>query len=186
MPSKRFNKKSILTIPNLLSVFRILLIPLIVWLYCERQNYSATIVVVIISGLTDIVDGKIARRFHMVSDVGKVLDPIADKLTQAALVICLISRYELMWGLLLVFVTKECFMLFWGYLTLKRTDSVNSAQWYGKVSTVVLYLVMAILVFFTDLPKPAGNFLICLCGAVILMSLIVYGRFYYKILKGSK
>ena len=87
MENKRFSKNAILTIPNLISLFRILLIPLIIWLYCGKKQYAATIAVVAISGVSDIIDGKIARKFNMVSDVGKVLDPIADKLTQAALVL---------------------------------------------------------------------------------------------------
>ena len=96
MENKRFSKKNILTIPNLISLFRILLIPLIILLYCGKKHYTATIMVITISGASDIIDGKIARKFNMVSDVGKVLDPVADKLTQAALVICLIARYPWM------------------------------------------------------------------------------------------
>lgn len=106
--------------------------------------------VITISGASDIIDGKIARKFNMVSDVGKVLDPVADKLTQAALVICLIARYTWMWALLALFAVKECLMLLWGYLTLKSTDTINGAKWYGKLSTVVLYAVMMILILFVD------------------------------------
>lgn len=135
-----------------------------------------------ISAATDIIDGKIARKFHMVSDVGKVLDPTADKLTQAALVICLIARYPQMWVLLALFVVKECLMALWGYLTLKRTDTVNSAKWYGKLSTVVLYAVMMILILFVDIPKAGADALMLLCGGVMLLSLVLYGRFYHAIL----
>ena len=183
MKDHRLNRENILTIPNLLSLFRIFLIPLIVWLYCRLKHYTATIAVIALSGATDIIDGKIARKFNMVSDVGKVLDPVADKLTQAALVICLISRYKWMWALLILFAVKECLMALWGYLTLKRTDTVNSAKWYGKVSTVVLYSVMMILIFFVDIPQAADNALIIFCGAVMLMSLVLYGLFYRSILK---
>ena len=111
MQSKHLKKENILTIPNLLSLIRILLIPLIIWLYCAQKAYMHTFIVIAISGFTDIIDGKIARKFDMVSDVGKVLDPIADKLTQAALVICLIARYPWMWALLALFAVKECLML---------------------------------------------------------------------------
>ena len=84
-----FNKKDILTIPNLLSLLRLLMIPVIVWLYVKEKNYYAATGMVILSGATDIADGIIARKCNMVSDFGKILDPIADKLTQAALIICL-------------------------------------------------------------------------------------------------
>ena len=138
--------------------------------------------VITISGASDIIDGKIARKFNMVSDVGKVLDPVADKLTQAALVICLIARYTWMWALLALFAVKECLMLLWGYLTLKITDTINSAKWYGKLSTVVLYAVMMILILFVDIPEAGAEALMLLCGGIILLSLVMYGRFYHAIL----
>lgn len=182
MQSKHLKKENILTIPNLLSLIRILLIPLIIWFYCAQKAYMHTFIVIAISGFTDIIDGKIARKFDMVSDVGKVLDPIADKLTQAALVICLIARYPWMWALLALFAVKECLMLLWGYLTLKSTDTINGAKWYGKLSTVVLYAVMMILILFVDIPQAGATVLMLLCGGMMLLSLVMYGRFYHAIL----
>ena len=182
MQNKRLKKENVLTIPNLLSLVRILLIPIIIWLYCAQKAYMHTFIVIAISGFTDIIDGKIARKFDMASDVGKVLDPIADKLTQAALVICLIARYPWMWAILALFAVKECLMLLWGYLTLKSTDTINGAKWYGKLSTVVLYAVMMILVLFVDIPQAIATALMLLCGGIMLLSLIMYGRFYHAIL----
>ena len=182
MQNKRLKKENVLTIPNLLSLVRILLIPLIIWLYCAQKAYMHTFIVIAISGFTDIIDGKIARKFDTVSDVGKVLDPIADKLTQAALVICLIARYPWMWAILALFAVKECLMLLWGYLTLKSTDTINGAKWYGKLSTVVLYAVMMILILFVDIPQAIATALMLLCGGIMLLSLVMYGRFYHAIL----
>ena len=182
MQRKYLKKENILTIPNLLSLIRILLIPFIIWLYCAQKAYLHTIIVIALSGFTDIIDGKIARKFNMVSDVGKVLDPVADKLTQATLVICLTARYPWMWALLALFAVKECLMLLWGYLTLKITDTINSAKWYGKLSTVVLYAVMMILILFVDIPEAGAEALMLVCGGIILLSLVMYGRFYHAIL----
>ena len=182
MQNKRLKKENVLTIPNLLSLVRILLIPIIIWLYCAQKAYMHTFIVIAISGFTDIIDGKIARKFDTVSDVGKVLDPIADKLTQAALVICLIARYPWMWAILALFAVKECLMLLWGYLTLKSTDTINGAKWYGKLSTVVLYAVMMILILFVDIPQAIATVLMLLCGGMMLLSLVMYGRFYHAIL----
>lgn len=182
MQSKHLKKENILTIPNLLSLIRILLIPFIIWLYCVQKAYMHTFIVIVISGITYIIDGKIARKFNKISDVGKVLDPIADKLTQAALVICLIARYPWMWALLALFAVKECLMLLWGYLTLKSTDTINGAKWYGKLSTVVLYVVMMILILFVDIPQAGATVLMLLCGGMMLLSLVMYGRFYHAIL----
>lgn len=178
----RWKRKNVLTIPNVLSLIRLLLIPLIVWLYCVKKDYTAAMAAVVVSGLTDIADGKIARKFNMISDVGKVLDPVADKLTQVTLIYCLAFRYPLLWALAVLFVVKECFMLYWGYRTLKMTDQVNGAKWFGKVNTVVLYGVTLILVFFTEIPLYVVNGLIILSAAVMIMSLILYGRFYSGIL----
>ena len=182
MQRKYLKKENILTIPNLLSLIRILLIPFIIWLYCVQKAYMHTFIVIVISGFTYIIDGKIARKFNKISDVGKVLDPIADKLTQAALVICLIARYPWMWALLALFAVKECLMLLWGYLTLKSTDTINGAKWYGKLSTVVLYAVMMILILFVDIPQAIATALMLLCGGMMLLSLVMYGRFYHAIL----
>ncbi len=100
----------ILTIPNLLSFFRIALIPVFVWSYCVKRDNTLTAILLLLSGATDIADGFIARTFHMVSDLGKVLDPIADKLTQATMLICLMTRFPLMMIPLIIMAVKELYM----------------------------------------------------------------------------
>ena len=94
-PQKKPSEKRILTIPNILSFFRLCLIPLFVWLYCVKKDYMWTAIVLLLSGATDMADGYIARRFQMVSALGKVLDPIADKLTQGAMLLCLFTRFQI-------------------------------------------------------------------------------------------
>ena len=179
----RFTKNQILTIPNLLSLFRLLLIPIIVWFYCVPKNYLAAIIFIAISAATDIIDGRIARKFNMVSDIGKVLDPIADKCTQGAMIICLISKYHLMVLLIILFIIKESLMLFCGYITLKVTDTVNSARWFGKVNTAVLYGAMMALILFPNIPQIIADILIFICIGFVIMSLLMYVRFYVRILK---
>lgn len=177
-----FQKDQILTIPNLLSLIRLLLIPLIVWLYCDAKRYHAVVLVVALSALTDIADGFIARRFHMVSDFGKILDPIADKLTQIALILCLISRYRLLIALLVEFALRELIMLILGYVTIKEKDSVNSSKWHGKLSTVLLYCVMTALILFPEISYRSANTMIIACGVIMALSFIQYVRFYKKLL----
>lgn len=183
MKDKRYQKENIITIPNMISLFRILLIPIIIWLYCCSCNYTATVIIIAISGATDIIDGKIARKFNMVSDIGKVLDPIADKLTQLTLICCLTTRFQWMWGLLILLIIKECLMILWGYLTIKITNTVNPAKWYGKLSTAILYVVMMILIVYTGISENMAKFLIVICGLVMCISLILYGRFYTSVFK---
>jgi cardiolipin synthase len=139
--------------------------------------------VFVIASLTDYVDGFIARKFHMVSDLGKILDPFADKLTQVAIVGCLAFRYVWMRYLVVFFLLKEFFLGLFGFLVMKYKDEVNSAQWHGKLNTVVLYTVMCLLILLPELPIMLVNALIVLRGAVMLTSFVLYSRFYYRILR---
>lgn len=181
----RLRKQDILTIPNLLSMFRILLIPAIVVLYLKEYHIAA-VGVVVLSALTDIADGRIARKFNMISDFGKFLDPVADKLTQAAMILCLVSLYPAMIVLFLLMAVREFTQFFCGLAVLKRTDTMNSANWYGKVSTATVYGVMVVLFLFPDLPTAVSHLLMTLCAVVLAGSMILYTRFYYKILKAHK
>ena len=103
-------KSSFFTVPNILTLVRLCLIPVIVYVYCFKQFYGLTAALVVLSAATDVIDGVIARRFNLVSNVGKILDPIADKLTQLAVLICLITQFG--WHMLLpaaLLVVKEVF-----------------------------------------------------------------------------
>lgn len=180
-----FKKSEILTIPNILSFFRLALVPLIAWVYIGLQNYYLAIGLIVLSGLTDIVDGKIARKFNMISDFGKILDPIADKVTQGILIICLSTRYKLMIVLVAIFVIKEAVMLLMGYLVLRKNDSVNGAKWYGKLNTVVLYAVCVLLIMFPQISPVVANTMITICGVLILFSFVQYALFYRSILKSD-
>ena len=133
------SQKKIITIPNILSFFRLCLIPVIIWLYTVEKNDAAAGAVLILSGATDVADGFIARHFHMISDLGKVLDPIADKLTQAAMLFSLCTRFPLMVLPLALMVLKEAFMGITGLLIIRRTGSVFGADWHAKAATVLLY-----------------------------------------------
>lgn len=181
----RLHKKDIFTIPNLLSFFRILLIPVIVVLYSYYEQYIAAVLVIIISGLTDILDGKIARKFNMISDFGKFIDPVADKLTQLFMIICLISKYPGMIGLIILMVVKESFLLLISYINFKKTGEVNGAKWYGKITTLVLYTVMVLLFLFPNIPTALSSVLIAVCYVVIFGSLVLYTRMFLLSLKAA-
>ena len=171
------DRREIFSIPNLMGYFRILLIPLFSWMYCTADStgdYYAAAVVVGVSGLTDMFDGKIARRFHMITELGKFIDPLADKLTQAALLICLAVRYPLMRAVLVLFVIKEGFMAVMGALLLPRGKKLDGAMWFGKVSTAVLYAVLFLLLLLPGIGTTAANVLIGICGAFLLFSVLMY------------
>ena len=170
----KLHKKDILTIPNLLSLVRILLIPVIVMLYTRYERYVLAVVVIIISGITDIADGIIARKCNMMSDFGKFLDPLADKLTQAALILCLMSLYPVMLYLVLFMAFKEVLLFTLSYITFKRTSVVKGAKWFGKVTTVLLYAIMIVLFLFPELPITLAHILIGICFFVVAVSFILY------------
>ncbi len=177
------SQSKILTIPNLLSFFRLCLIPLFMWLYCVERNYLWTGIILIISGLTDTVDGIIARKFNMISDLGKVLDPIADKVTQAAMLFCLLTRFPLMIAPLALMVVKEFFMGVTGLLVIQKTGKVFGADWHGKVNTWLLYAMMIIHVFWYNIPDVVSKVLIGICVVMMLISLVLYGRHNLKALR---
>ena len=173
------------SIPNILSYFRLLLIPLFIVLYVQ-EDFTEALITLAASGLSDILDGRIARKYDMVTDLGKVLDPVADKLTQCAMMICVAMRYPAMWWLLGLHVVKEAVMLIMGWYVLKRTDTVNSAIWVGKLCTGVIYAVMRLHVILPHLPQPVSVGCTIVCAGLIVLSLIVYTARYVKILGGKK
>lgn len=167
-------KNKIITIPNVLSFIRLCMIPLIVWLYLGLEDYVLTGVMLLVSGLTDIVDGFIARRFQMISDVGKVLDPVADKATQGVMLLCLITRFPLMWIPIILLIIKESFMLISGYLVVKRCKAVPGANWHGKAATCLLVATMALHLFWYNIPTLASVLSVALSSFCILLSLVLY------------
>lgn len=164
----------IITIPNIISMFRVVLIPFIIYSFVKLNNIPLTVVLIAVSALSDILDGKIARKFNMVSDFGKFFDPVADKATQIALAICLAFKIKMMIPLLIFLLIKEIFMGVSGYIVIKRTGAPDQAKWYGKACTVVLYGSMMAMILFPGMPEWLSFSLICLCAVFMLISIIGY------------
>ena len=181
-----FRKGQVWTIPNIMSLFRIVLLPFLIWAYVGLHNTTLTIILLAVSALTDILDGKIARKFNMVSDLGKALDPVADKLTQVSMVLCLAFKYKLMWILLGLCVIRETCMFILGLISMKRTGRVYSARWYGKVSTAVLYGTGLALLVFPKMPSWLSTALIILCMIVVVLALTLYTRFHMQMWKKAE
>ena len=167
-------QKKILTIPNILSFFRLCLIPVIMWLYIERQDYLWTLIILILSGITDVVDGIIARKCNMVSDFGKAFDPVADKLTQIATLFCLISRFPYMLYPFTILVFKEVCTGITSLISIKRTSTVKGAVWHGKLTTVSIYIMMALHLLWYNMPHTISLIMVGVCIGIMLMSFIMY------------
>ena len=180
---KLFRDGKIWTIPNIMSMFRLLLVPVIIWSFLCLENTALTVALLAVSALTDVLDGRIARRYNMVSDLGKALDPLADKLTQVSIVLCLALSRPLMWVLLGICVVREPCMGILGYITIKKTNQVPSARWYGKVSTVVLYTTALTLLVFSDIPHWLSCTLVGLSIFCVASALLLYTHYYVGIWK---
>jgi len=145
-------KKDIFTIPNLLSMFRLILIPVYILIFIKAEeiwDYYIAAGILAVSCLTDLIDGKIARHFNMISNLGKILDPVADKATQFSLIVCLATKYRILWYLLLLFVIKEGFQLIAGGINLlKNRKMLKGAQLSGKICTAVLFVSLILMVMF--------------------------------------
>ncbi|MDD6266645.1 MAG: CDP-alcohol phosphatidyltransferase family protein [Clostridium sp.] len=180
----------IITIPNILSIFRILLLPLFVYLYLHAETtweFLRAAIVLAVSALTDLADGKIARRFNMISKLGKVLDPIADKLTHITIAFCLCWQIPQMIYVFVLLLVKELSMMFMAlYGTFRKNKKIwDSAQWYGKVCTTIVFVIFIVLALFPQIPTPVINALLFICSFSLLGSLVMYIRMFW-LLNSSK
>ena len=178
-------KKEILTIPNMLSLFRLVLIPVYVLIYLnasEAVHYYIAGGILAVSCLTDLIDGQIARRFNMISTVGKVLDPFADKLTQFTLAICLAIQFPVVWIMVCLIFVKEIFQLIAGIVAFRKGQMLKGALIAGKVCTAILFLSLIVLVLTP--PQILSETVVTVVTAVdvvfLLISFISYARAYYK------
>ena len=166
-------------IPNILTIIRFFLIPFIVF-FALQDNYIVAFIFLTISGFTDVADGFIARRFNLISDFGKLMDPLADKCTQLATLSVLTIQEIMPTWILFILVIKE-FLLIIGASFLYGKELVVSSKWYGKVSTVILYVAivcsMAINQF--NLPYTFDKYLYYVAVAITIFSLVMYIKTFF-------
>ncbi len=175
-------KKEIWTIPNLLSLFRLVLIPVYSYIYLNAagsKDYLIAAAILAVSCLTDLVDGKIARKFNMISTLGKFLDPLADKATQAAMILCLAVHHPMLWLLLALFIVKEGFQLAAMIINLRKGLALDGALMAGKICTTILFVTLIIMVLLPNLSAVAANLLTAICIVAMMIAFIAYIRAYY-------
>ena len=165
------------TIPNMLSFLRIILAALFAVIYWNIRSEAGlymSLGILAISGITDFADGKIARHFHQVSELGKVLDPIADKITQVIVAFCLCMDYPIMKLLLGVLVVKEVIQGLYGLYTIQRTGHNYSSMLCGKISTFYLYAMMILLLMVPTIPAALTTLLTLISTGLLVWSFISY------------
>lgn len=170
-------------IPNTLTIIRFLLIPLII-LYIFSGNYILAFVFFTLSGITDIADGFIARKFNVISNFGKLMDPLADKLTQISTLTCLVITNIIPLWILIIVLLKE-FIMICGASFLYGKDVVVYSKWYGKLATVLFFIaiVVSLLLKQFEISGILSNLdfgLYCLALIATTFALIMYIKDLYK------
>ena len=170
-----------MNLPNLISCTRILMVPLFVFSYVDGK-VLLSMCILLLCGLSDVLDGMIARRMNMVTELGKILDPVADKLIQGAMMLCLAYVYPVLWMLVGFLVFKELVLGTLGIYVMKNKGLVCSSRWYGKLCTVFIYGAMLLLLLF---PKAgaAVNILTICCGGLMLLSMLLYLQGFVRLLR---
>ena len=142
-------------------------------------HYLVSLILFIAASLTDMIDGKIARQFNMITTIGKILDPLADKATQFSLILCLALKHPVLWYLVVLFVIKESFMLIMGWLTLRKGKMLNGALMSGKICTTVLFLSLILLVMLPSIQGTALTVIVCVDALFMLIAFADYIRAYF-------
>ncbi len=171
-------KKS--NIPNIMSVFRLLLVPVFVCLYFKADTQLPALFVFFVAGATDIIDGILARKFGWISDVGKILDPAADKCMQTAALICLAVSGALPGGIVVILISKEVILLIGSVFALKKENVYVHSNWYGKAGTVAFYIIATLFVVIEDMSDTLGMILGTLLILFMLFALVMYIINYIK------
>ena len=177
-------KKDICSIPNLLSLLRLILIPVYITIYLNAQesaDYYLAGGILAVSCLTDLIDGKIARHFNMITALGKILDPLSDKLTQFTLILCLALKAEnpLLWYLIVLFVLKESFQLIAGGIRLRKGIMLKGALFSGKICTTILFVSLILMVMMPEMPLKTVNIITVVDAVFLLIAFVHYAAAYF-------
>ncbi len=161
-------------IPNIFSTVRILLIPFFVWQVFAGNLYVAAAILAL-SGITDFFDGYLARKYNWITDLGKVLDPVADKLTQVSVCITFIIALRQYWYFFAALLFKDVVMLTLGSYLVKNGVQIRGAKWFGKVVTAMFYVIIVLILFFG---KMMPQWLIVTMLSVVTVSALIAAAMY--------
>ena len=182
-----------MNIPNILTTFRFILIPFFFWAY-KADNFLVAAILFFVAGVTDVLDGMIARKFNMTTELGKIIDPLADKLMQMCAVVLLAFEFpELIW-LLAVLCAKEVLQIIGGFKLIKDKKEIMPSKWYGKLNTAIIFVFLSVLIWrgygeeghaaveYGGIPKPICWAVFGIVGVLLVYSFI---RYYIEGFKGA-
>lgn len=185
--------KDLMTIPNAISFARIILITPFVACFIMAQyktmSYVPAIVIIALSGISDFFDGMIARKFHQESELGKVLDPLADKLTLIAVGVCMILIQPYLLPLMIIMVLKDILMIIGGTIIINKGVIPPKSSWYGKVSTFMFYISVGMVVLMEIFQYKNDTLTFAVLGVtagMMIFSLVNYAIIFFKIQKKLK
>ena len=166
-------------VPNILTVLRFIFIPIILH-FLVLDKFILAIIFLTLSGITDILDGTIARKFNFITNFGKLIDPLADKITQLSILWMLVSKNIIPLWILVIVLLKEATMVA-GASFLYGKELVVSSKWYGKASTVLFYFAIVLTMIFKDLQIQTSIHLLLyyVAVAMTIFSLVMYFREFY-------
>lgn len=165
------------------------MIPLYIYLYLNAnsvRDYYTAAGILVLSGITDALDGFIARKTGQITDLGKALDPLADKLTQIAVVGAMSIKNSYILPLLILFVLKEFYLLLNNLILMKKNILMDGAMWFGKLATLIFYLAMFILVVYPDITKAWAIYLVWLTAIFQMISFFGYSYWFISKYKEEK
>ena len=171
-----------MTTASKITLVRVVLIPVYIVIYLRAKtaaDYYIAAGILAVSCLTDLIDGKIARHFNMISNTGKILDPLADKATQFTLIVCLTIKHPVLLILIALFVVKEGFQLVAGFMILRRGKILSGALLSGKICTTVLFISLILMVMIPQMNEFMINILTAINCVFMLISFVGYARIYY-------
>ena len=175
-----------LNTPNILSIFRLCLVPLFVVVYFSGIPNAPlwAAVVYVIATFTDYLDGHLARKYNCITNLGKVLDPLGDKMLTFAVLSCITISGLIPWWILVIMAAKELCLGLGGLIIHRRAKvEIPPSNIIGKAATVMFFVVCIALLLFPDIPHSVAVALICVCLAVSLAALVSYAKVYLGIMK---
>ena len=182
----RFKTSDLFTIPNLITYVRFLLIIPFAYFFL-REEYISSAICIGLSGLSDCFDGLVARKLNQVTSLGKILDPIADKVTLLVVVVCMVIFVPVVLPVLIILLLKDVLMILGGTDLINKGITPPAAKWYGKVGTVVFYISVCIIVFlkaFLNYENFALDLtLLSVTALTMIFALYQYGKIYIQLIK---
>ena len=175
-------------IPNILSVIRILLVGVFIWVFFfdYPDNLVWALIVFLTAGLTDVIDGFLARKFNWITNMGKILDPFADKLMQCTVLICLSIKSLIPWWLAAFYILKELLMGIGGLFVFKRKDVIVVSNKYGKAAVCVFYAAMFFIILFKETFEKMPMLIDAISIVTLSTAIFAISMYYIEYVKNTR